>query len=235
LNRVGNLFYLNGLTLFGLVHTYPKRVVRFILHFIQWIPPVRKFHLPSKGIVEWLMDLFFYLADVLIFPDLFELIFVWFQTDIRLLNEEERSYAKKYFENQVNLYNVRMSRRIPVRIKNLALAFVTFNTIHFAEKVSIPIFVHELVHIWQYQKFGSVYIYRALKAQRTKEGYDYGGLENLYAKMLDNALFTEFNFEQQGAIFEDYCRMMEASNVNPPIAEASYEYFVGQVRGSELI
>ena len=115
----------------------------------------------------------------------------------------------------------------------MAVAFVTFNTIHFANKISVPVFIHEVVHIWQYQKFGSVYIYRALKAQNSSEGYNYGGLESLYAKMLSNYVFTDFNFEQQGEIFEDYCRMKESTSYESPIAQASFEYFVGQVRGSD--
>lgn len=223
------------MTIYYLFRSYLIRFSRFILHFLQWIPAVKKSHLPSKGVVEWSIDLIFYCFDLLLFPDILELIFTWVQPKIRLLNRDEKLYITKYFKNQVWVQNIRMNSRIPKWIENLAVAFVTFNTIHFSEKLTVPIFIHEVVHIWQYQKFGSVYIYRALKAQNSNEGYNYGGLENLYSKMLDNYIFTDFNFEQQGEIFEDYCRLKESESYENPIAQASFEYFVGQVRGSEVV
>ncbi len=218
------------MTIFHAFRLYPGRLLRFLFHFIQWVPSIKKRHLPSKGIIEWLLDLCFYIADLVLVPDILEFILVWFQPNIRVLSDDEKKYAREYFGAKIKLDNIRISESVPKRIKNLAIAFVTFHTIHFSEKISIPVFIHEMVHIWQYQKFGSVYIYRALKAQRSYEAYNYGGLENLYAKMIDNYIFTDFNFEQQGAIFEDYCRMKEASEYENPIAMASFEYFVGQVR-----
>ncbi len=235
MSRVGIRLYLNWMTVLTLFQTYPRRLIKLVFHFLQWIPSVKKEHLPSKDFGEWIVDLSFYMSDLLIIPDFLELIFVWIQPNIRLLNKEEIACTIKYFGEKVNTKNIRISYRIPRRIENLAIAFVTFNTIHFSNKISIPIFIHEMVHIWQYQKFGSVYIFRALKAQVSKEGYNYGGTENLYSKMLDNYIFTDFNFEQQGEIFEDFCRMKESEHVDNPIVEASFEYFVGQVRGSGLI
>lgn len=226
-------FYLSGMTILFLVRSYLIRVSRFVFHFLQWIPAVRKSHLPSKGMSEWFMDLLFYCLDLILIPDAIDLTLTWILPKIRLLNEEEKKYINKYFNSQVDTSNIRISYRIPDWIEKLAVAFVTFNTIHFSERISLPIFIHEVVHIWQYQKFGSVYIYRALKAQNSTEGYNYGGLENLYSKMLNNYIFTDFNFEQQGEIFEDYCRLRESESNQNPIAQASFEYFVGQVQGSK--
>ena len=222
--------YLNWLTILTLFMTYPIRLLRLFFHFFQWIPLVRKNHLPSKGFAEWIIDFGFYMGDLFIIPDVFEFISVWIQPQTRLLDDDEIHYAKKYFYNKVELRNVRVNNHIPKRLEKVAVAFVTFNTIHFSKQISLPIFIHEMVHIWQYQKFGSVYIFRALKAQRSKEGYNYGGLETLYSKMLKNYVFTDFNFEQQGEIFEDYCKMKESETNGNPIVEASFEYFVGQVR-----
>jgi hypothetical protein len=208
--------------------------MRLITHFLQWIPLFKKSHLPSKNLSEWIIDLMFYVFDVILLPDIFEFVFTWIQPKVRLLDEEEKSYIRKYFDNQVVIQNIRISYTIPNWLKKMAVAVVTFNTIHFSHKISLPVFIHEVVHIWQYQKFGSVYIYRALKAQNSDQGYNYGGLENLYSKMLNNYIFTDFNFEQQGEIFEDYCRLKECSTEQNPIAQASFEYFVGQVKGSEV-
>ncbi|MEM9547448.1 MAG: hypothetical protein AAGA77_15825 [Bacteroidota bacterium] len=233
MSKLGSVFYLNGLTLIYGVRIFPKRVMRIVLHFIQWVPAIRKIHLRSKNLQEWISDFCFYFVDVLFVPELFELSLVWFRPNTRLLSKKEKLYARKYLGESIDLGNTRICNRMYGRIQDLAIAFVTFNTIHYSEKISKPVYIHELVHIWQNQKFGSVYIYRALKAQRSKEGYNYGGAENLYAKMLDSSVFTDFNFEQQGAIFEDYVTIVESDVEFNPIAEASYSYFIGQLQGAK--
>ncbi|MDF1698912.1 MAG: hypothetical protein P1U56_23865 [Saprospiraceae bacterium] len=234
MNRIRECVYLNWMTLRFLIHTYPFRAFRLVVHFFQWIPFFKKFHLPSKGIVEWFGDLLFYLLDVLIVPDLLEIIYVWIQPKVRRIHDSEIPYVEKYFNKQVNFRYIKMCNSMPQRIARLADAFVSFNIIHFNSEISSPVLVHELVHVWQYQKFGSVYIFRALKAQKSMVGYDYGGLEALYHRMLDNFVFTEFNFEQQGEIFEDYCRLQESNETVNPLWLASFEYFIEQVRGSEV-
>lgn len=192
-------------------------------------------HLRSSGLVEWVLDFGFYIMDIFCVPDVFEIIIVWVQPNIRLLNEVEKELVVRYFGTSIHPDNVRINARMHRRIRLLALAFVSFNTIHFDEKISTPVFIHEMVHVWQYQRFGSVYIFRALKAQRSSEGYDYGGPEVLYHKMLGNHRFLNFNFEQQGEIFEDYCKMRESDVVNNTMALASFEYFVKQVNENDSL
>jgi len=235
LSKLRLKIYLNWLTILSLFLNYPLRLVRFVFHFFQWIPQLKKQHLSSKGPAEWIIDFGCYIADLFMIPDILEFVYVWIQPKMRLLNNAEKEAAKKYFGNKVNLRNVRISYQVPKGIMSWAIAFVTFNTIHYSRPISKPVFIHEMVHIWQYQKFGSVYIYRAIKAQRSLDGYNYGGLENLYSKMLNNYFFTDFNFEQQGEIFEDYCKLKESGQMVNPIAEASFEYFVGQVRNEKYI
>ena len=41
------------------------------------------------------------------------------------------------------------------------------------------ILIHELTHVWQFEKMGSVYIPYALIAQQSKMGYNYGGVSEL--------------------------------------------------------
>ena len=94
--------------------------------------------------------------------------------------------------------------------------------------------IHELVHVWQYQKVGIVYIPRALVAQRSAEGYDYGGAEGLEAARQAGRSLLEFNLEQQADIVSDYYRIREgypprwghAGVASLPL----YEYFVQQLR-----
>jgi hypothetical protein len=71
------------------------------------------------------------------------------------------------------------------------------------------------MHILQYQRMGSIYIYESLKAQRSKEGYDYGGPDGLYANMLMHKKLVHYNFEQQAEIIEDAHRHLRASGHIP--------------------
>lgn len=78
-----------------------------------------------------------------------------------------------------------------------------------------------------------MYIFRALSAQRSKEGYDYGGVEALYIAMIERKQFEDFNFEQQGSIVEDYARVLMAPQFqSSPLIIAAYEYFISQIKES---
>jgi len=235
LNEFGRRLYLNWLSILSIFKVYPLRIVRILFHLFQWIPAVGRRHLRSDGIAEWIIEFGFYIMDIFCIPDLFEIILVWIQPNIRLLNNHEKELTIRFFGTAIYPKNIRMNDRMHKRIRLLALAFVSFNTIHFEREIAVPVLIHELVHIWQYQKFGSVYIYRALKAQNSKVGYDYGGQTALYHKMLSNQAFMDFNFEQQGEIFEDYCRMQESDTEQNTLATVAFEYFINQVRQDDSI
>ena len=92
------------------------------------------------------------------------------------------------------------------------------------------IFIHEMVHVWQYEKLGAIYIPKALSAQYTAEGYNYGGVEVLKQYMREGKDLLAFNYEQQGDIVSDYYRIKNGyfprwgngSRIDLPV----YEYFI---------
>ena len=185
----------------------------------------------SDGIIQWLFDFAFYLFDLILIPEIYEIIISVIKTKYRFLTKEEKKLAKHFFGDSINLKHVRINSQMSKRIEQKAYAYVTLNTINYRNEISKPIFLHELVHIWQYQRFGSMYIYRALKAQNSKMKYDYGGLEKLYAGMISQHQFLQFNFEQQGSIIEDYFRLKNNTDTFlSPIVMASYEYYINQLK-----
>jgi hypothetical protein len=93
----------------------------------------------------------------------------------------------------------------PVK-KGKAMAYVTLHTINFEKSIPDHILAHEMTHIWQYRKHGSIYITEALYAQRWGGGYDYGGLEGLKANAEKG--LKAFNFEQQAEIVEDFFKAL---------------------------
>jgi len=207
--------------------TYWNRIKRLALHLSIQSSNIK---LKSTGPIEWLGDLLFYVLDILLIPELYETIVMMIKFDYRLLSDNERRLAIEYFGKSINIDHIRINSQMVKRLKKYAHAYVTLNTINYHEKISPSIFIHELVHIWQYQRFGSMYIFRSLKAQRSKEKYDYGGLEGLYSGMIGQKRFIDFNFEQQGAIIEDFSILnLQAKSPASPIVMASYEYFASQL------
>lgn len=184
----------------------------------------------SNGFIEWLGDFLFYMLDILLVPELYENTLALLKSQYRFLSQDEILLAKKYFGKSINLDHIRINSQMSNRIEKFAHAYVTLNTINYNTYISKAIFIHELVHIWQYQQFGSVYIFRALKAQVSKEKYNYGGLEGLYAGMIGQKGFLSFNFEQQGAIIEDYCRLIEMDDNVNSIVTATYAYYAAQLK-----
>jgi len=136
---------------------------------------------------------------------LYETIMDVIKTRSRALSAEEIKIAQSVFGVSVPLQLVTMDpTSLPVKQKR-ASAYVSFHTINFDEELPPQTFTHELMHVWQYERYGSVYISEALWAQRWGGGYDYGGLEPLVHYSQGKGL-SAFNFEQQADIIEDYYR-----------------------------
>lgn len=137
----------------------------------------------------------------LIYETLLELI----KWKTRPLSEKEREILMSVFGNTIRYHLIGVDPGSIPAIKRRTVAYVSFHTINFDTSISDPTLVHESVHIWQYQKYGAVYISESFWAQQWGGGYNYGGLEPL--KMYSERLrLNAFNFEQQADIIEDYYR-----------------------------
>jgi hypothetical protein len=118
-------------------------------------------------------------------------------------------------------------------------AFTTFHTINFSKadnhsRSRLDIIVHELVHVHQFELVGSIYIWQALRAQRT-EGYDYGGWQQLKEDWSNGKHFYDYNREQQGRIAQDYYNDVIAGELlaEDPISRA-YKPFIDELRNGNL-
>jgi len=115
--------------------------------------------------------------------------------------------AKEIFGNAINYDRIRIDESAYLGPKQQQICYVSFYIINSWGKMQNSILIHELVHVWQYENMGAVYIPRALWAQTTDEGYNYGGLENLVIALSENKTIYDFNLEQQGDIIADYFRV----------------------------
>ena len=122
---------------------------------------------------------------------------------------------------------------------NRSRAFTLFHTINLPasgshSRMHLDIVVHELTHVYQFEIVGSVYIWQALRAQRTS-GYSYGGWQGLSEDRKSGRHFRDYNREQQGQIAQDYYSQVikKERPADDPIRQA-YEPFINDLRSGDL-
>jgi type VI secretion system secreted protein VgrG len=85
--------------------------------------------------------------------------------------------------------------------------------------------IHELTHVWQFQKMGWRYLALALQAQVSEgaEAYQFGYESGLIEAFAKGRKFSDFNLEQQGDIaryyYERLARGQDIRAWNPFIAQ----------------
>jgi hypothetical protein len=108
---------------------------------------------------------------------LYDTLMEWVKWNSRALNAEEMVLARRAFGDSIRLDLVRVdAMAFSTRITRERFAYVGFHTVNFWKEVNTSELVHELVHVWHYEQMGAAYTVRALRAQRSKEGYNYGGV-----------------------------------------------------------
>lgn len=152
----------------------------------------------DRFLVRWWQTL-----DLLLVCDFYEAGSNLFSPQLRRLKEEELAFLRPIFGDSVPYTLIRIDERAHLGPRQYRFCYVSFHTINSWGAISAPTLVHEVVHVWQYVRFGAAYIPRALAAQRTPEGYDYGGVAGLAVSQQ----LSYFNFEQQAALVEDAFRL----------------------------
>lgn len=191
---------ISGAGLLHFIATWPMRVWRLLL-WVLWIQSPRGKHV----MLRWLAGNLLLISDLIPLSLIYEILMVLLNSKMRLLNAHETQQAHSVFGESIPLHLVALNPASLQVKRKKATAYVSFNTINFYGSIPDSMLVHELVHVWQYQRYGSTYISEALWAQHWGGGYDYGGIEPL--KMYSEAKrLSAFNLEQQADIIEDYYR-----------------------------
>ncbi len=191
--------------------------------------------------MTWICRVF----DALRGPRLFE-IFWRLLTRVRALSAAELKAAS-------SVLGARAIRYSAVRVADGGLlglifrfnrrrSFVTFHTVNMPDSGSgarsssrLALVVHELTHVYQFELIGSIYIWQALRAQRSVEGYQYDGWRQLVKDWSQGKHFRDYNREQQGQIAQDYYNKVVAKGLSAedPIYRA-YAPFIDELRNGEL-
>jgi len=188
------------------------------------------------------MERIFKILDTLRVPRLLEI--VWrLLTGVSTLTEQEINAAISVLGTEsISYISVRVAQG---RILNVIFrfngsrAFTTFHTINLPKsgshsRLHLDIVVHELTHVFQYERVGSIYIWQALRAQHTN-GYSYGGWQQLKQDRENGKHYRNYNREQQGQMAQDYYNDVIAKglSVEDPVRQA-YEPFIDELRNGEL-
>ncbi len=201
--------------MFYVVRMLPVRIWRILTHFRTLFVGIYRDPNSLLDFSEnlfWLIELICYVADLFGIPELYETIADIVKINTRPLTREEEEAIKSHFGNSLQLRRIRIDTFAFGGPRTHHFAYVSFYTINSWGPLSPDTFIHEVMHVWQYEKMGSVYIPRALRAQYSSEGYDYGGLESLEQAIHSGQGLQQFNLEQQGDIMADYFRLKQGKN-----------------------
>ncbi|GMQ78789.1 MAG: hypothetical protein BMS9Abin02_1327 [Anaerolineae bacterium] len=215
----------------NLLRDGPKRVGRLIavLSINPEVRDLRKF-------AAWWHRVIVYLFDLIGGPEVIQLV-IRMATRTRPLTEKEILAASEVIgAHNLRFNEVRIARDGLWRLifkYNKQRAFATWHTINLPEAAedNIPLLVHELVHTYQYERCGSIYIGQGLWAQIRygRKAYDYGGSQGLSADYAAGKRYSDYNREQQGQIAQDYCSLWLNKQ-----STTAYEPFIEDLRSGVL-
>jgi hypothetical protein len=141
-----------------------------------------------------------------------------------------RVYGETIPWARVRVYQGSYVARLATRLSGKPTAVVTMRVIHAPPPFDTTStngkawLVHELMHVWQGQQTGPVYMAHALIGQGGA-GYDYGGDPALVANAATG--MAAFNPEQQGDILRDFHRRLVAAGDTSP-----FDPYVAEVRAA---
>jgi hypothetical protein len=225
---------LRGVDVFKFLPIRLSRIGKHLWYFLKRMVKHPRSILEFQENLFWLAELFCYFVDVFGLGEIYESLADIVKFNTRPLLPAEVEKVEQIFGKTLNTNRIRIDESAFLGPRTKHFAYVSFYTINYWGDLSDDMFIHELVHIWQYKQLGSVYIPRALKAQFSSEGYDYGGLANLVLAIRSGRGLKHFNVEQQGDIIADYYRILSGNNprwsVKSPQDLWVFEHLIGDLK-----
>lgn len=184
----------------------------------------------------WLLNNVVALLELTGLGEWYETIADLIKFNTRPMTSTEINLARQVFGNSINYHLVRIDERALIGPAISNRPYTSLHTINSWGQMSNDTLVHELVHVWQYETSGAIYMAQALHAQLVGEGYIYGktagvnqeNAEALKAKKEKGVQFANFNREQQAQIVQDFFIIKHYQRDLAPYLPI-YAYFVKAV------
>jgi hypothetical protein len=133
----------------------------------------------------------------------------------RSMTDYERSQAFEVFGSALAMDDVKLSEGGVMTVGGYSRTLP--DHIYFETNVlqrDFSILIHELGHVWQYQHGASVF---GLACSAIDGDYDYGGEQGLRDGVAHGKPFSDFGYEEQAQILQDYYRASDTSAFDPYI------------------
>jgi hypothetical protein len=229
--RSGEQFRMVGLWLRNLIRDLPRRSGRLVGAWTS-LPVIGE--RGRHG--AWLNRLTSYSFDLIGGPEIAQ-FFMHLVSVTRPLNDEElRAAAAVLGKRAIRYHDIRVAHGGVVDLVfrlNKNRAFVTWHTINVPidTQENLPVMVHELTHVYQFERVGSIYIGQGLWVQRKmgRDAYHYGGADGLKSGLATGKRYCHYNREQQGQIAQDFCALMHSGRDT-----TAYEPFIQELRAGLL-
>lgn len=230
--------------LIDIIRLLPIRLYRVIRHLLTGVKAMRPRRLHwweselNKNVLVaiwlWFTELFIYIIECFGVSEWYETFMDFAKYNTRPLTDWEIKMAKEVFGESINYKRVRVDEHAFCGPKQYKFCYVSFYTINSWGSMRNSLLLHELTHVWQYEQLGGIYIPRALMAQHSQMGYNYGGISALRSCLRKGKDFFAFNFEQQGEIVADYYLIKDGYRPNWGRAQREdlpiYETFIEQLK-----
>lgn len=184
----------------------------------------------------WVVQLLLEALDIIGAPELFAFLWRALARATPLTGAEIAAAASVLGPFALRFHDVRVAEggilRLIFRL-NGNRAFATFHTVNLPTggdhaRGHLDIVLHELVHVFQYERAGSRYFAEALLAQQ-REGYSYGGPAGLAEAHGQGKRLGNFNREQQAQIVQDYYMYLRHG-----WDTAAFEPFIAELRAGQI-
>jgi len=194
-----------------------------------------------KSAGAWSLTLLSRVFDAVGGPEAAELVMHLMSHATPLTGGERTAAQSVLGENALNWDQVRVAEGGFLHIVhalNGGRAFTSFHTINIPTggahgRNNTAIMVHELTHVYQYERVGSLYMGQAIHAQATI-GYGYGGAAGLRSGRTGGRTYASYNREQQAQIAQDYYAQFVATGTSSGSDHEAYEPFIAELRRGAL-
>lgn len=189
----------------------------------------------------WALTMLSRLFDVMGGPEALEFVTHMATRATPLTTSERAAGAAVLGENAMRWDQVRIAEGGVLHLVfalNGGRAVTTWHTINMPVdgdhgRSNLDIVVHELTHVLQYERVGTLYMGQAIHAQATV-GYGYGSADGLRTATAEGRHYADFNREQQAQIAQDYHAQFVAPGIFEGADHEAYAPFIAELRAGQI-